>query len=279
MGKLFERMYIGNPNKKDLTKKDVAKQSRFSLFFTVLKVRGLNLMWLNLLYSVFLLPTYIVIFLALLQYATSLNSQNPMGFADVVWYLYLLFPCMLIATPGTLGFTNVLHRWANDEHAWFSDFWTGIKKNWKQGLIVTVINYVVLFFLIYCSYFYYSMAGKNSDNEALNTVFSMGIYIMYLLVGCIFVYFMVHLYVYPMLVRYKLKIKNIYKYSFVLAFRNILGSVVCVIGLAAFLYFCMVVPYMMYVIPVIGIVLPYLAVYVYMGGVFNKNVFIDVKDY
>ena len=49
MGKLFERMYIGNPNKKDLTKKDVAKQSRFSLFFTVLKVRGLNLMWLNLL--------------------------------------------------------------------------------------------------------------------------------------------------------------------------------------------------------------------------------------
>ena len=49
MGKLFEKLYIGDPNKKDLTKKDIAKQSRFRLFFTVLRVRGINLVWLNLL--------------------------------------------------------------------------------------------------------------------------------------------------------------------------------------------------------------------------------------
>ena len=277
MGKLFEKMYIGNPNKKDLTRKDIAKQSGVSLFFTVLRVRGLNLLWLNLLYSLFLLPTYIVIFLALYQYGTSMGTENAMTFADVVWYMYLLLPCMLIASPGKIGFTNVLHRWASDEHSWFSDFWTGIKNNWKQGLIVTLINYVVLFLLIYYAYFYWSKLSNGAVEGLMSYIFMFG---FYMLIGCIFVYFMIHLYVFPMMVRYKLKIKEIYKYSFILAFRNILGSVASVIFLAAVLVCSIfVIPYMMYAIPVILIVLAYLAVYVHMGRVFGKYVFLETKGY
>ena len=45
------------------------------------------------------------------------------------------------------------------------------------------------------------------------------------------------------------------------------------------LYTVLFVPYMMYTIPLIALSLSYLAVYVYMGRVFNKYVFIDVKDY
>ena len=33
MGKLFQKMYIGNPNKPDLTKEKVASQTRLQLFF------------------------------------------------------------------------------------------------------------------------------------------------------------------------------------------------------------------------------------------------------
>ena len=122
-------MYIGDPNKrKDLTKKAVREQSRFSLFFTVVRVRNFNLMWLNLLYSLFLLPTFVIVYFAFYHYAMGgTEGINEMTFQDVVSYIYMLFPCMLIAVPGTLGFTNVLHRWANDEHAWISDFWSVIK--------------------------------------------------------------------------------------------------------------------------------------------------------
>ncbi len=277
MGKLFEKMYIGDPNKKDLTKKDIKKQTRVSLFFTVIRVRGLNLLWLNLLYALFLLPIFLVIIWALLHYGLTLNdAAEAMDFQDVMFYLWILFPCMLIAMPGTVGFTNVLHRWANDEHAWFSDFWTGIKKNWKQGLLVTVINYIVLVVMIYCAYFYYTL-GQPDANGIVRL--PMGIYLMYLVLGCILAYFMTHLYVFPMLVRYKLTTKDLYKFSFMLAFRNMLGSVVTVITFAAFIYLAMTVPYLMYTVPFVLLVLPYLGAYTYIGDVFNKQVFIDTKDY
>lgn len=282
MANLFQKMYIGDPNKrKDLTKKAVKEQSRFSLFFTVIKVRGLNLVWLDLLYVLFLIPTLFVIYLALYQYALSVaGEQDPMTFQDVVSYIYVLFPCMLIACPGTLGFTNVLHRWANDEHAWISDFWTGIKKNWKQGLIVTVINYISLVFLIYCIWFWLELSKNTSENVYINFFFGAGKYIAFFLIGCVFVYFAIHMYVYPMLVRYKLKLKEIYKYSAILAFRNLFGTVALIFFVIFCIWGALYIP-LQYMILLSALLLSfvYLVIYVHMGWVFNRNVFLDTKEY
>lgn len=281
MANLFQKMYIGDPNKrKDLTKKAIKEQSRFSLFFTVVKVRGLNLVWLNLLYALFLIPTLFVIYLALLQYGMAgAGDGDPMDFQDVVSYIYMLFPCMLIACPGTLGFTNVLHRWANDEHAWISDFWTGIKKNWKQGLIVTVINYIVIVFLVYCIWFWLVLSKNTSDNEYMNFFFQAGQYIAFFLIGCVFVYFAVHMYVFPMLIRYKLKIKEIYKYSAILAFKNLFGTLALIFFVLLCVYAVLVVPYVQYTVPILMLSFVYLVIYVHLGWVFNRNVFLDTKEY
>ncbi len=279
MGKLFEKMYIGDPNKKDLTKKQVKNQSRLSLYFTVVRVRGINLVWLNLLYSLFLVPTFLVLFWGFSHYALTIGETDPekmMNIWDIYFYMILLLPCMLIAAPGTLGFTNVLHRWANDEHAWFSDFWTGIKKNWKQGLIVAAINYIALFAMIICAVFYYELATRSmSDLEPIPQC----IYLFYLVIGCVIVYLMLHIYIFPLLVRYKLTIKQIYKYAAILAFRNMLGSMVILIVFAFLIYLAMVIPYFMYTIPLLLLAFAYLGVYDYTGKVFNKQVFLDVKDY
>lgn len=274
-------MYIGDPNKrKDLTKKAVREQSRFSLFFTVVRVRNFNLMWLNLLYSLFLLPTFVIVYFAFYHYAMGgTEGINEMTFQDVVSYIYMLFPCMLIAVPGTLGFTNVLHRWANDEHAWISDFWTGIKKNWKQGLIVTVINYLVLVFLIYCIWFWLMLGKNTSDDPSMNTFYSMGQYVAFFLVGCLFVYFAIHMYVFPMMIRYKLTVKEIYKYSATLAFKDFFGTIALLFFTIGITYIVLVTPYMFYVVPVVMLVFVYLVIYVRLGKNFNRYVFLDVKDY
>ena len=273
MGKLFQKMYIGNPNKPDLTKEKVASQTRLQLFFTVIQVRGGKLILLNALYSLFLIPTLFLTYIMLV-----VNQDFSMQ--GLVPFIYMYFPCFLIAMPGTLGFTNVLHRWANDEHAWIgADFWDGIKKNWKQGLIVTIINYFVLLLLIYCTWFWGQLAVQNEGE-----VFQFLGYIRYIIMGLIIVYFLVHLYIFPMMVRYKLTIKEIYKYSFLLAFRCFLGSVACVLGLAIYL----VLIYLLFVnIPdpiflllffVFMVTLPYLAVYVYMGSAFDKYVYLELKE-
>ena len=78
MANLFQKMYIGDPNKrKDLTKKAVKEQSRFSLFFTVLKVRGFNLIGLNLLYSLFLIPTFFIVYFAFYHYGMVCRKAIP----------------------------------------------------------------------------------------------------------------------------------------------------------------------------------------------------------
>ncbi len=279
MGNLFQRMYIGDPNKrKDLTKKAVREQSRFSLFFTVLKVRGTKLISLNLLYSLFLLPTFFVLYFMLYHYGMGQEVDNPLSSEHIIAYLYMLFPCMLIASPGAVGFTNVLHRWANDEHAWMSDFWTGIKKNWKQGLIVSAINYLVLLFLIYCAW-WWSVWPQNTPENFMEEIFvTLGYPVTYFLFGCIFVYFAVHMYVFPLMVRYKLTIKEIYKYSAILAFKNLFGTVAMIFFTLLMIYVVLVVPYMQFAVPLFMLSLVYLVIYVHLGWVFNRHVFLDPKD-
>ena len=274
MSKLFQKMYIGDPNKPDLTKEKVASESRFKLFLTVIQVRGVKLLSLNLLYSLFLIPTFFWTYFMLIN----LSSTQNFSMEFFVPYIYMYFPCFLIAMPGTLGFTNVLHRWANDEHAWVgSDFWDGIKKNWKQGLAVTVINYFVLLLLIYCTWWWHEM-GKQDG------IFSYLGYAYYVLAGVSFVYFMVHMYVFPMLVRYKLKLKDLYRYAFMLSFRCFLGTVVCLFACLFYLYAIILLfsvlpdPIFAMLLFAFLIVLPYLGIYVYMGSAFDKYVYLELRE-
>ncbi len=279
MAKLFEKMYIGNPNKKDLTKKDIARQSGWQLFFTVVRVRGMKLIMMNALLFLFLIPMFLVFYISLIVF----GEQKAILEDIIISCLIYLFPCVLIAAPGIVGFTNVLHRWAADEHAWPGDFWTGIKHNWKQGLAVSLINHTILTLLVYCALFYFKV-GQNSEGAegAMGLFVKSGPYIGYLIIGCIAVYFMTQIFVYPMMVRYKLTIKEIYKYSFILAFRNMLGSMVTMLSIAALIWFALVyidIRIMLFMLLIVGLVVPYLAMYVFVGRVFKKYVFLELKEF
>ena len=58
MGKLFDRLINGKPDKKDFTPADLPK-NRLDLFVDVVKMRFTGLITVNLLYVVFLLPLII----------------------------------------------------------------------------------------------------------------------------------------------------------------------------------------------------------------------------
>lgn len=59
MGKFFDRMVNGDPNKKNFTRRDLPK-NRLELFADVVKTRLLGLMTVNLLYVMFLVPIIII---------------------------------------------------------------------------------------------------------------------------------------------------------------------------------------------------------------------------
>lgn len=136
----------------------------------------------------------------------------------------LFIPCGL----GQAGMTNVARNLARDKHSFgLSDFFSTIKKNWKQALPAGIINAVVTLLLGYAIYFYctgndvWSIVGFGFC-VALFVVFSFMKYHIWLL-----------------LITFKLPLKTIYKNSFLFVFVNIKNNII--IGLVNILLIAVVV--------------------------------------
>lgn len=121
--------------------------------------------------------------------------------------LYLLF-CIPIITigPATAGMTYVLRNWARDDHAWlWSDFWDNFKSNFWQSLAVFGID-VLAAIVLFVNIRFYNTMGQT------NQIFFM---VKYLVLGVALIFAMMHIYIYPMMVTYKLRLRDIYKNAFI----------------------------------------------------------------
>ena len=107
------------------------------------------------------------------------------------------------------GITNVTRNIARDKHSFgISDFFDTIKANWKQSLIVGIINLLVNILLCYGLIFYYNSEGIFSD-----------IILGFLLI-CFVVFSFMRYYMWTLIITFDLPSSKIYKNSFLLAFVN-----------------------------------------------------------
>jgi len=191
-------MYYGDPRKPDL-KDDDLKKNRIKLFIVVLQIRFWKIIQLNLLYSLFWLPAFILVYLQLMVTA---ETGEPLS----ILFFALLTLGMMLAAPATTGVVFVLRNWARDEHSWlFSDFKDSWKRNWKEALLIMMINGIVLT-LFYVNYVFYS------DLARQNVMFLI---INYLMIVVAILYAMMNIYMFPLLVTYKLNLKQIFKNAFI----------------------------------------------------------------
>ncbi len=197
-GGFFNRMYYGDPRKPDLEEADLKKQ-RFKLFFLVLQIRFWKIIQLNILFSVFWLPAFL---LGYLQLMVTAETGEPLS----ILFFAMLTLGMMIAGPATAGTVYVLRNWARDEHAWlFLDFKDSWKRNWKEAILIMLINGVALT-LLYVNYaFYRDLAGQNVLFLIIN----------YFMIVLAIIYAMMSIYIFPLLVTYKLSVKQIYKNAFI----------------------------------------------------------------
>ena len=184
-GKMMNRFYYGKAGKGDFTKDDLP-ETRWQLFWEMLRVRFTALFRVNLLYMVAWIPAIIVIgrallmgynFLAVLsdmqlqveageatlEALTAMNTQVIDGLkALLMQTLLLLIPCITITGPFTAGLCYVTRNWARDEHSFIlSDFLQTAKENWKQGLLASFITSLIPLLLYVCYSFYGDMAATN----------------------------------------------------------------------------------------------------------------------
>ena len=116
-----------------------------------------------------------------------------------------------------------------------------MKENMKQGIIVSLINLFILVFLVFDLYLY----PKVSDGGALFSI-ANGLIIM------VFVLFvMASLYIYPMMVTYELRIRDLYKNAILFALARFVPNLV----ILALCFLVIIGPTLIFLLTANGIVL------------------------
>ncbi len=133
----------------------------------------------------------------------------------------ILFITFWGSGPAYAAMHYVLRNYSREEHSFIlSDFWDAIKDNLKQSLAVFVIDIIFMFLFFYGIFFYGSQQGFIK-------------YAKYL-VYCLFAFYTIsHLFVYPLMVRYRLKFTQLLRNSALFAIASLPYSILVVIILAA----------------------------------------------
>lgn len=270
-GGFFNRMYYGNPNKPDLKKGDV-EEGRIKLFFTVLQIRFWKLIQLNLLYSIFWIPAFAALYINLMAAAEMPSIMETAGNIQSFWFTIILFliPLMLIAGPATAGSVYVIRNWARDEHAWlWSDFKDVWKENWKQSLLIMLINGVALI-IFYVNINFYSVQAQE------NLIF---IILRYFIIVIGLIYAMMNMFIFPMLVTYKLKIRQIFKNALIFTMAELPRAFLIfllafgVFGVAFYFSFPFIIPFF-----IIGLTFPMFIAISFANWVFDKYLNKQLED-
>ncbi|MBQ8848885.1 MAG: hypothetical protein IJ011_00965 [Clostridia bacterium] len=178
----------------------------------------------------------------------------------------LVTPLMLLGMAVLAIFLFITFGWQNVGAAYvlrglfrgdpvfvFSDYFYGIKKNWKQGLIVGMIDFVCCAVLIIDIYFFMTSAS------------SLGIDIMLgIMVAVAIIYIFMRFYIYQLLITFDMKIIKMIKNSLIFSilgiFRNLMGLIGIVLLLA--LHVILII----WLLPM-GITIPLILPFVYIVAI------------
>lgn len=206
--------------------KNAPEKNRFFFFFEMLGRKFFKLIPLNLMYLVTLLPLIGGVFLSIkLNPALFTDGVLNNAFGSVPLFVFtgdivgliLLGISIFITGPATCGMTYVLRNMQRQEHTWiFSDFREHFAKNFKQGVIMSIIDLVIPALLYIAYVFYtYDMALMMPGSAAIALVAKYAIIIFAAL------FIIMHYYIYVMIVTFDMKLKDILKNAMLFSFAKL----------------------------------------------------------
>lgn len=230
MAKIFDVTKEG----KGVSKEQINKKKGFMLFLDIYFRRFWKLVLLNLIYMIAAIPaifvSYKVVQYALIFYMhfTGIGPENKEAVKAAIQLTPVLMAVMVQfcgAGPATAGFNYVLKKYVNDTHAWvWADFVKGMKENWKQALLVYLINTAYTIFATGSFLFYgYVMP----EMRILSTIiFTVSL-----------VFLMMQMYTYQLMVGFELSLKQLYKNSAILTIVKLPTNLGIAFVSVAMLYF------------------------------------------
>jgi Predicted integral membrane protein len=256
--------------------KDGPPKARIVVFFEVLQRKFWNLIKINLMFNIFNIPAVILgMFAALYLFPNivpdAFKDSNAL-LSDILLKFILLSTmlCIPMVTvgPAQAGFTYVLRNYSREEHAFvWGDFKDNALKNFKQSMIVCGIDFIVTVLMIWSIRAYILLGGGNIFMTIGTT----------LMIMMFVIYMMMHMYMYPMLVTFKLSTKQLYKNALIFAivklFPNLGILLLCLVII--FLTFGMIIPFSQ----IIGIILFAFLTVSLIGMITNFYVYPKLQKY
>ncbi|HHW49524.1 MAG TPA: DUF624 domain-containing protein [Clostridiaceae bacterium] len=244
--------------------KDAPPKARIIVFFEILGRKFWNLIKINLLFLLFNLPAIpLMLFISMFYIRQPLEDIT----LDIVlrFMLGTFFMCIPVITigPAQAGLTYLLRNYAREEHAfiWW-DFRDTAKSNFKQSLLISLIDAVIMI-LAGITINFYMIYGRENILFAI----ASGIVIL-----AFIIFVMMHLYIYPMLVTFKLTIRQIYKNAFLFALVKFIPNLLI-------LFLCFALVFVSFINYFIGFVLMLFLTFSLMGLITNFYVYPILKKY
>jgi uncharacterized membrane protein YesL len=257
--------------------KDGPPKARILVFFEILQRKFWNLIKINMMFNIFNIPAIIVAmiisFFIFQQNIITGNVNDPAAvFTDILMrFLFAsLILCIPLITvgPAQAGFTYLLRNYAREEHAFiWGDFKDAAMKNFKQSMIISGIDLVVTL-LMFISIRFYILLSVN------NFIMTIGTALMCMMLA---IFFMMHLYIYPMLVTFTLSTKQLYKNALIFAVIKLLPNLgitlLCMVLIL--LTFGAIIPFS----PIIGLLLYAVITVSLIGMITNFYVYPKIKKF
>ncbi|MBE6729500.1 MAG: DUF624 domain-containing protein [Ruminococcaceae bacterium] len=140
-----------------------------------------------------------------------------------------LMYCLLFIIPGlsAVGMTGVTRSLSRDKHSFgLSDFFSTIKKNWKQALCVGIINLIVTIILVLDLDFFFTSGGK------IGGIFqAVGLGISFFIV---FLFTIMKYHIWFMVITFNMRIGQLYLNSFKFFVLNMKNNII--MGLATSIF-------------------------------------------
>ncbi len=183
--------------------------SRFKIFFAVLLRKFWKFLQLNILYVICSIPLMFLMTMFVPPFEDTDEYRLKMFFLLLQCLLYI---SVIGLAPIITGFTYVLRNFSREQHAWvMSDFFEHIRKNFKQSMIVFLIDFVAVF-LVLTNYTFYSSLENTSILITIAKTF---------VVVATIIYFMMHFYIYQIMVTFSMTVRQIYRNSLILTLAHL----------------------------------------------------------
>ena len=218
--------------------KDAAKKIGIPLYFDILLRKFWKMILLNLLHVISSIASFVVLWYLLTSLVawglsvigfdiTSITSEESTAMTILAICAVLTVSGMLGTGASTAASSYVLRNYVNDSHSWVaSDYWEHFKKNFLQGTIVFIIDVVVIcLFLVSILFYAIELGGV------------LSVFICTVLCVCFVIYVMMHMYIYQIMAKFKMKLIDIYKSSLILVLIKLPWNTLCLIVSGLITYF------------------------------------------